>query len=881
MKLKCFLLLIAAMWFSANAHSQDVSAYSKKCTPNLLLRLQNKNKQYPNRNFSKQENIYKLVCVNFNQLLSAHKEVGVVPSIRQINTEYQTYVLQINDSSLLQKILFLPSVIYADLYHAPKEELEVGNFDPSLNRINVIRQKFPLNDGTGLMTSVKENIWDTLDIDFKGRYISSGLASNISSNHATIMATLIGGGGNTSPGSLGIAPGVQLSSSSFANLFPDAATVLQQLNISIQNHSYGTVIENFYGAEARAYDQQLNLMPAMVHIFSAGNSGTATPATGLYSGLPGVANLTGNFKMAKNIITVSATDSFSRVPSPISKGPAYDGRLHPEITAFAEDGSSGAAAIVSGTAVMLQHLYRQHYGTLPAAALLRAVLYNSADDIGTTGIDFASGYGSLNAKSAAENIVNGRFFSGTVAQGGTQSFPVTIPAGIQTAKFTLVWNDPANAVLAAKALVNDLDISVVRLSDNFRYLPWVLNHFPHADSLQQLPQRKKDTLNNAEQVTIDNPAAGNYEIRINGFSVPVGNQAYYIAYQFDSTAHFEFTHPVKNDQFLAGKPNTVRWQNTIAGSGTLQYSYNNLNWNNIATGINLSAGYYVWNAPDTMTTARLRMLTAAGNITGDTFVISTPPVVQTGFNCDDDFLIWWNKSKNTAIYSLYRLGSKYMEPFLLVTDTFASFGKTAQPALHYAVRPLLLNGVAAQRSLAYNYTTQGVSCYIKSFLAELSGNQVNIDLELGSFIGIQQIILEKQTANGYVTLQQWPNTGALLFFYTDPAPVTGQNVYRVRIVRTGGQTAYSDPATVYYFGKQLYLVYPNPVAANGSLHIVASALTTAEIVLYNMNGQVVFKRKTTQFDEQIPVVRLGGKGMYIYTIVQDGVVVQKGKLVIF
>lgn len=872
---RLYILFAIMISIAVNAYPQGVTADSKKISPTLLQLLESRKQSTVKK---EQKQFYKLVCNDLHELLSVYKEVGEVLIIKNFNAAYNALVLQISDK-LLQKILSLPSVIYADVYHEPKEELELGNFDPSLNRINFLHQKYPLNDGTGLHVSIKENKWDTLDIDFKGRYISSGLSSSTVSGHASIMATLIAGAGNTSPQSLGVAPGASLSSSSFANLFPDPATLFTSMNISVQNHSYGTVVENFYGAEARAYDQQLNFLTSMMHVFSVGNSGTSTPSTGAYAGIAGMANLTGNFKQAKNVITVGATDSFSHIPAAISKGPAYDGRLKPDLTAFAEDGSSGAAAIVSGASLALQHMYRQQYGSIPASALLRAVLFNSADDVGAAGIDFNSGFGSLNAKRAAENIFNGRFFSGNVTQANTQNFVVTIPAGIQTAKFTLAWNDPATALLASKALINDLDITVVRLSDNFIYQPWVLNHFPHIDSLRQLPKRKRDSLNNAEQVTIDNPLPGNYQIRVNGFSIPSGNQDFYIAYQYDSTAYFEFTHPAKDDQLLANAPNTIRWQNTVHGTGMLQYSTDNLTWNTIDNAVNLANGYYVWQAPGIMSTAKLRMITGLTSTTSDTFVVSTPLVVETGFNCPDDFMLWWNKAGNTGSYQLFQLGSKYLQQFTNVTDTFVIYTKAAQPTLHYAVRPVLSNGIPAQRSRTYNYTVQGVGCFVRSFLAELVGDDAELTLQLASSAGIQNIILEKLTANGFVQIQQTGVNG-LFYQFNDNDLKTGLHTYRIQIVRTNGQTAYSDAATIYYFGKQPYLVYPNPIPPDGSLHVVASLINNGTITLYNMQGQPVMKYKMLRSDETIPLAALPG-GVYFYTITEEGKTVQSGKLVVY
>ncbi|MBL7728683.1 MAG: T9SS type A sorting domain-containing protein, partial [Dinghuibacter sp.] len=452
--------------------------------------------------------------------------------------------------------------------------------------------------------------------------------------------------------------------------------------------------------------------------------------------------------------------------------------------------------------------------------------------------------------------------------------------GIQKARFTLAWNDPASGLLATKALVNDLDLSVTRLSDNTRYLPWVLNSFPHADSLRQLPQRKKDTLNNAEQVTINDPLAGAYQLSVNGSAIPAGTQSFFIAWQLDSTNTFEFTHPVKQNVFRGADKNTVRWQHTVSGNGTLQYSYDNANWNTIATNIPLTNGYYSWVTPDTLNTARLRMLTPAGTFVSDSFIIATPFVVATGYNCTDDFLVWWNRQRNTGGYNIFRLGAKYMEPFTFTADTFAFYTKNAQPALHYAVQPVLLNGVPAQRSSAYNYTTQGVGCFFRSLLGELSGNQAILTLELGSVYGLQSITLEKQSGFNFNSIQQAPVNGQLTHLFTDAALKTGLNVYRARIVRTNGQIFYSDLAVVYYFGASPYLVYPNPVHAGSTLNIVASELKNAELHLFNTNGQRVLRFKTRQFSESISTARLQG-GVYIYKILESGRVVQQGKLVIY
>ncbi|HEX6426636.1 MAG TPA: S8 family serine peptidase, partial [Niastella sp.] len=395
-------------------------------------------------------------------------------------------------------ILKLPFVRFVDVPRQPHEELAIGSFDNSLNTINLVHNQFPQLTGNNLVVSIKENKPDTADIDFKGRYISTPLSSASISSHASYMCTIIAGGENSFYTGGGVVPAASIISSNFASLLPDADNVYKQYGISVQNHSYGTGLENYYGADAAAYDASTINTPGLLHVFSSGNSGNL-PSTGPYAGIPNMANLTGSFKMAKNIITVGATDSFGNVAYLSSRGPAYDGRIKPELIAFGEDGSSGAAAHTSGAVLLLQQFYKEkNGGTLPPASLIKAVLVNSADDRGTKGPDYQSGYGSLNTWKALQGMVNDRYYSGSVAQGGTQTFSLPVAANTRQLKLTLCWTDPAAVANAPKALINDLDIELVNNGNGQVWQPWVLSPAPILDSLLLPAVRKKDILNNVE-----------------------------------------------------------------------------------------------------------------------------------------------------------------------------------------------------------------------------------------------------------------------------------------------------------------------------------------------------------------------------------------------
>ena len=73
----------------------------------------------------------------------------------------------------------LPGIIFIEKGNRmAKEEIQVGNLDLSVNKINLAHRNFPLVNGDGITVSVKENKPDTTDIDFKGRFLSTNLSSN-------------------------------------------------------------------------------------------------------------------------------------------------------------------------------------------------------------------------------------------------------------------------------------------------------------------------------------------------------------------------------------------------------------------------------------------------------------------------------------------------------------------------------------------------------------------------------------------------------------------------------------------------------------------------------------------------------------------------------
>ena len=320
----------------------------------------------------------------FLDSLKGLKEIKVISLYAPTNT-----FIIFTPLRFVRRIASWDHVLFIDKTRKASPELFTGTIENQTNVVNRMQATFPAYNGNDITIGIKENSFDTADIDFKGRVFINPAAISGGNSHASIMATISAGGGNTWYATKAAAWGSKIVSSSFSNLLPDANSFFQQYGVTVQNHSYGTAIENYYGPEAVAYDLQVSNNPSQLHVFSSGNSGQSSSTSGTYSGINGFANLTGQFKMAKNILTAGATDSFYTIPSLSSRGPAYDGRVKPELVAQGEDGSSGAAAIVSGVAAALQQSYKiNNGGNLPSSALIKAILINSANDVGPAKVDF-------------------------------------------------------------------------------------------------------------------------------------------------------------------------------------------------------------------------------------------------------------------------------------------------------------------------------------------------------------------------------------------------------------------------------------------------------------------------------------------------------------
>jgi len=213
-------------------------------------------------------------------------------------------------------------------------------------------------------------------------------------------------------------------------------------------------------------------------------------------------------------------------------------------------------------------------------------------------------------------------------------------------------------------------------------LPYILDPTPNAATLNLPATNGVDTLNNMEQVVIDNPTAGTYTVNVSGTTIPQGPQKYYVIYEF-ITADIIVTYPVGGEGFAPGTTETIRWDAPVStGFFTLEYTLDNgANWTNISSTISGSVRYFNWTVPNVLS-GQVKVRVTRNSISGDSqmpfSIIGTPTNIQVISSCPNSFELTWNTVSGATAYEVSVLGSKYMDSVITVNTNSASI--TGYPA---------------------------------------------------------------------------------------------------------------------------------------------------------------------------------------------------------
>jgi hypothetical protein len=244
---------------------------------------------------------------------------------------------------------------------------------------------------------------------------------------------------------------------------------------------------------------------------------------------------------AKNVLAIGATHKDDVICAFSSRGPGYGGRLGPHLVAPGFDmltlssgdeyafgsGTSGSCPLAAGVAALLIDQYRKIHQVDPSARLIRALLFNSARDLGLAGPDYTFGYGMVDAQLAARTIsgqeevgelkkVKSRFIESKIRHKQEHHYSFEVPKNKKELRVTLAWHD-----VPGPKLINNLDLWIRHGSDK-KILPLTPDPFdPSTPAVRK--RNKRDT---AEHIMVKNPLPGAWTIGIKGKKIPKGAQKY-------------------------------------------------------------------------------------------------------------------------------------------------------------------------------------------------------------------------------------------------------------------------------------------------------------------------------------------------------------------
>jgi hypothetical protein len=578
-------------------------------------------------------------------------------------------------------------------------------FSNDFGRSNYVNSGYGgiLFNGAGVNVMVRENGMYK-GPDLQGRVMDGTYEPGDPGSHPSGVASYLGSAGNINPRDRSNAWGANILAISGQNtytLYDDPVKKIRVTNMSYgwwntDNHT----VTAGYNSTSQEHDNFERTRPEAMLVYSSGNVGDYTTINGKYNGMAGWGNLSGEAKNAKNILVVSGTDYEDNFLDWTCKGPAYDGRIVPQLAIEGQGGTSFAAPKISGIFAILSQAYKTEVQAPVPAALIKAVMMNTADDVYNPGIDFKSGFGRPNVRRAYLAIKNRRFAGDTITQGSHKSFPITVPAGTSQVRVMVYWTDYEATPGAAQALVNDLDLTVSDPSGSIT-LPWGLDTTANAANLNALPTRKVDHVNNEEQVTIDNPATGTYNVVIDGFNVPQGPQQFFIVYEFIKE-EVVLSYPLGGESMAPAQQEYIRWDAFgTPGTFNLEYSANNgTSWDTIATNIAAAKRQFNWKIPDLATDILVRVKRGVQtSVSAAVHVMPVPEGLKTDWVCDNALQLSWNKVPKAGVtYEIFKLGQKYMDSIGVTTDTiFSISAPDASKEEWYAVRAVGPNGVAGLR----------------------------------------------------------------------------------------------------------------------------------------------------------------------------------------
>lgn len=623
----------------------------------------------------------------------------------------------------------------------PEKQLHNKNLRTS-HRVNVVNSDLSIGKGLygeGIIIG---------EFDGGEVYPHDDLLTNITvhtdigySDHATHVAGTIIGKGLIDPEIKGMAPNASLHSWDFYvdNPMLETDSAIYEENLNLVTNSWGFAYSPYncyspvpYGVYDREYDRIAKKYPKVLQMFSAGNDREF--CSGGYK--------TAGWNM-KNVLFVGAVDNNDKLAFFSSCGPLYDGRIIPHIVGMGVDvystelnnkyvsmsGTSMSTPGVTGSIALLYESYFKKFNDYPSSSVAKALVCNTAKDLGNPGPDYQYGFGRIDILKAIESVENGNFIEGKIGNQDIVEHTLNVNDATSELKITLVYSDLPAYTGAAVALVDNLDIEVV-LPDGTIVYPLVLNpKQPTENAIQG-----KDNFNNIEQIIVKSPQVGEYVIKVRGVKVQ-SSCDYSIAYQTEQN-NLKLIFPIGNEKLISGKDEYIRWNSTNNEDPINLYisNDNGANWAEVVVGLNAQIRNFKFTIPNNIYSNinKVKIVQGESSYESESFTIA-PVSKSITFNpAFESTLIKWDKVPNADSYNVFSVKDGKLQLLQTLTDTFyKAQDLETNKVSYFTIQSSNSGKVISQRNVAKPVVAiPQIDLGIKSVVNPLSGDLLGEEEEI-------------------------------------------------------------------------------------------------------------------------------------------------------
>ncbi|MFN3241604.1 MAG: hypothetical protein ACE37K_08850 [Planctomycetota bacterium] len=456
----------------------------------------------------------------------------------------------------LQKVAGFDEVLWIDRWSAPEEDMDNARIQGGGNYVEA-QGGFT---GAGVNAHIYEGI-EATHPDFTGG-ATPVRSSNAAQTHGHATGGIVFGNGSSNPAVRGMAPDAGKFFTNYSTVTTSRWQVFSDLvnvhDVSHTTASWGDARTFFYtsisaDADDITFDHDITWTQSQSN---AGNQDSRPQA------------------WAKNVFSVGgvnhANDSNPNNDSwqngGASIGPASDGRIKPTMCAYYDNigtsdrtgsagyssgswtagfgGTSGATPIVAGHNVLAIEMYttevqpgigifgqqlRVPNGTAhqnrPHAPTLKALQVVSGAQYAFTGASSDNrrehqGWGFPSLQTMYDNRTKTFIVDeeDVVTQGQVRSWPIAVAAGEPALKVCLNWREPAANPASAQHLINNLSLRVTAPNGT---VYWGNHNLENG--LWSVPGGSEDTVNSIENVFVQNPQAGNWNVEVLATSIVQDN----------------------------------------------------------------------------------------------------------------------------------------------------------------------------------------------------------------------------------------------------------------------------------------------------------------------------------------------------------------------